>query len=344
MAAAFMPACVIEVKLSRSSARFCSLRIIWSQRRSALSPHSQYLGVPHPEKFAAASILVIGLLNLWVQNTPAAWRFWFLFPPRSSCSRSASSACHISARRSGICSRCKEISGTTGRLRRHRARAFRCGSHRERNRRDETRSRQHRGAPSVTKTSTPALLIVMIEVCVFTALLGLAMHALGGLQIVTVTSTRPARKACAITCCATWVRLCRQRVGPARSRLWFYRQYRFRLASAFRRQHRDRRSDHDSVPHVADREIPKVFQHLNKWGVPSAGMLLATIVPMLLVVFVKDMAGLADLYAVGVVGAIATNLGATSTDRKLLDQILGTHVDVRHLPRHGGDRNVASRR
>jgi nucleotide-binding universal stress UspA family protein len=39
---------------------------------------------------------------------------------------------------------------------------------------------------------------------------------------------------------------------------------------------------------------------------------------MLLVVLVKDMAGLADLYAVGVVGAIATNLGATATDRKLL--------------------------
>jgi len=38
---------------------------------------------------------------------------------------------------------------------------------------------------------------------------------------------------------------------------------------------------------------------------------------MLLVVLVKDMAGLADLYAVGVVGAIATNLGATATDRKL---------------------------
>jgi len=46
-------------------------------------------------------------------------------------------------------------------------------------------------------------------------------------------------------------------------------------------------------------------------------MALATIVPMLLVVLVKDMAGLADLYAVGVVGAIATNLGATATDRKL---------------------------
>jgi nucleotide-binding universal stress UspA family protein len=46
-------------------------------------------------------------------------------------------------------------------------------------------------------------------------------------------------------------------------------------------------------------------------------MLLATIVPMALVIFVKDMAGLADLYAVGVVGAIATNLGATATDGKL---------------------------
>ena len=66
-----------------------------------------------------------------------------------------------------------------------------------------------------------------------------------------------------------------------------------------------------------DRELPKIFQRLNKWGVPNAATLLATIVPMALVVMVKDMAGLADLYAVGVVGAIATNLGATATDRKL---------------------------
>src|SRR5207244_5541459 len=32
--------------------------------------------------------------------------------------------------------------------------------------------------PCVVKTSSPAILIVMIEVCIFTALLGLAMHAL----------------------------------------------------------------------------------------------------------------------------------------------------------------------
>jgi nucleotide-binding universal stress UspA family protein len=66
-----------------------------------------------------------------------------------------------------------------------------------------------------------------------------------------------------------------------------------------------------------DREVPKVFQRLNRWGVPGFAMAFATIIPMLLVLLVKDMAGLADLYAVGVVGAIATNLGATSTDRKL---------------------------
>jgi hypothetical protein len=36
-----------------------------------------------------------------------------------------------------------------------------------------------------------------------------------------------------------------------------------------------------------------------------------------LAVTVKDMAGLAALYAVGVVGAFAANLGATSTDKKL---------------------------
>jgi nucleotide-binding universal stress UspA family protein len=66
-----------------------------------------------------------------------------------------------------------------------------------------------------------------------------------------------------------------------------------------------------------DCELPPIFKKLNSFGVPNAGMLLATVIPAVLVVLVKDMAGLAELYAVGVVGAIATNLGASSTDRKL---------------------------
>jgi len=44
---------------------------------------------------------------------------------------------------------------------------------------------------------------------------------------------------------------------------------------------------------------------------------VATVIPAALVLIVSDVSGLADLYAVGVVGAIATNLGASSTDSKL---------------------------
>jgi hypothetical protein len=37
--------------------------------------------------------------------------------------------------------------------------------------------------PSVKKTSTPAIFLVVLEVSILTAFLGLGMHALGGLQI-----------------------------------------------------------------------------------------------------------------------------------------------------------------
>ncbi|MGH7968349.1 MAG: universal stress protein, partial [Limisphaerales bacterium] len=66
-----------------------------------------------------------------------------------------------------------------------------------------------------------------------------------------------------------------------------------------------------------DGELPAAFQKLNQFGVPNLAVIIATIIPAVLVVAVSDMVGLADLYAVGVVGAIATNLGATSTDKKI---------------------------
>jgi nucleotide-binding universal stress UspA family protein len=66
-----------------------------------------------------------------------------------------------------------------------------------------------------------------------------------------------------------------------------------------------------------DGEMPQIFQNLNSFGVPRVPLLLATLMPMVLVFSIHDIAGLADLYAVGFVGAIATNLGATSTDWKL---------------------------
>jgi amino acid transporter/nucleotide-binding universal stress UspA family protein len=173
--------------------------------------------------------------------------------------------------------------------------------------------------PSVVKTSTPAILMVMIEVCVFTALLGLAMHALGGLQIVNGDVNAPG---------AEGVRDYMLRymgqifVGGALGAPFGHIfavivsiVFALLLLSAVNTAIVDLIAIQFLMSR--DRELPNIFQRLNKWGVPSAGMLLATLVPMLLVLMVKDMAGLADLYAVGVVGAIATNLGATSTDRKL---------------------------
>jgi amino acid transporter/nucleotide-binding universal stress UspA family protein len=173
--------------------------------------------------------------------------------------------------------------------------------------------------PSVIKTSTPAILIVMIEVCLFTALLGLAMHALSGLQIVRGDVNAPG---------AEGVRDYMLRymgqifvggaLGPMLGHAFGFLVsivFGLLLLSAVNTAIVDLIAIQFLMSR--DREVPKIFQRLNKWGVPSAGMLLATLVPMLLVIVVKDMSGLADLYAVGVVGAIATNLGATSTDRKL---------------------------
>src|SRR5260370_235741 len=66
-----------------------------------------------------------------------------------------------------------------------------------------------------------------------------------------------------------------------------------------------------------DGELPQHFEKLHSFGVPNLGLLVAALVPAFFVSAGRDVAGLADLFAVGVVGAIAPNLGAVSTDRKL---------------------------
>src|SRR5947208_6310523 len=159
----------------------------------------------------------------------------------------------------------------------------------------------------------------MIEVCVFTALLGLAMHALGGLQVVNGDVNAPG---------ASGVRDYMLRymgevfVGGALGAglghaFGFIVSVVFGLLllSAVNTAIVDLITIQFLM--ARDREMPAIFQKLNRWGVPGYGMALATVVPVLLVVLVKDMVGLADLYAVGVVGAIATNLGASATDPKL---------------------------
>ena len=286
---------------------------------SALSAF-QYLGVPHPEKFAAGAILIIGLLNLlgpkqtgglaFLVSLPTALvviilglfslphlgqAFAHLQPLHGTLSQNWAGFVGIVLALSGV----EAIANATGVMK------LDPGSTDER--------------PSVVKTSTPAILMVMIEVCVFTALLGLAMHALSGLQIVNGDVNAPG---------AEGVRDYMLRymgqvfvggaLGPALGHAFGFVVsivFAMLLLSAVNTAIVDLIMIQFLMSR--DREVPPIFHRLNKWGVPSAGMVLATLVPMLLVLLVKDMAGLADLYAVGVVGAIATNLGATATDRKL---------------------------
>ncbi len=54
-----------------------------------------------------------------------------------------------------------------------------------------------------------------------------------------------------------------------------------------------------------DGELPRVLQKLNGFGSPWLCAIVATLVPALVLVFVHDLASLAALYAVGIVGAVA---------------------------------------
>ena len=286
---------------------------------SALSAF-QYLGVPHPEKFAALSILIIGLLNLLGPKQTGGLAFLISVPTAIvvvvlglfSLPHMGEALGHLEPLRGSLAQNWAGFVGIVLALSGVEAIANATGVM-------KLDPGSTDAQPCVVKTSTPAILWVMIEVCLFTALFGLAAHALNGLQVVGGDVNAPG---------AEGVRDYMLRymgqifvggmLGPPFGHIFAVIVsivFGLLLLSA---------SNTAIVDLIAiqflmsrDRELPKIFQRLNKWGVPSAGMLLATIVPMLLVIIVKDMSGLADLYAVGVVGAIATNLGATSTDRKL---------------------------
>jgi amino acid transporter len=173
--------------------------------------------------------------------------------------------------------------------------------------------------PVVTKTSTPAIAAVMIEVCLFTALLGLGMLALQGLQIQNGDVNAPGnpgvrdymlRYMAEVFVGGAFAPLAGQIAGWCVTivigvlLLSAVNTAIGGLIAVFFLLSRDG-------------EIPPQFEKLNSFGVPAFGLVIATIIPAILVVAVKDIAGLADLYAVGVVGAIATNLGASSTDKHL---------------------------
>jgi amino acid transporter len=285
---------------------------------SALSGF-QYLGVPHPEWFAAGAILIIGILNLlgpkhtgglaFLVSVPTAIvvvalgvfslphlgaAVGHLQPLRGSFWHNWAGFVGIVLALSGV----EAIANTTGVMKLDPGKTD--------------------ALPSVRKTSTPAILWVMVEVCIFTALLGLAMHALSGLQTANGDVNAPGAEGVR----DYMLRYMAQVFGGQAFGVSFGQAFGAIVSIVFALLLLSAANtsivDLITIQFLMarDRELPGIFQKLNRWGVPSAGMFVATRVPAILVVAVKDMAGLADLYAVGVVGAIATNLGATSTDKK----------------------------
>ncbi|MBA2243016.1 MAG: amino acid permease [Chthoniobacterales bacterium] len=66
-----------------------------------------------------------------------------------------------------------------------------------------------------------------------------------------------------------------------------------------------------------DGEMPRQLARLNSHGVPFIPLCVATGIPIVILAVTKQFEGLAGLYAIGVVGAIAVNLGACTFNKRL---------------------------
>ena len=62
-----------------------------------------------------------------------------------------------------------------------------------------------------------------------------------------------------------------------------------------------------------DKEIPSPFTWLNRFGVPFLPLIAATILPVIVLDLTDTVESLASLYAIGVVGAIVLDIGSTSS-------------------------------
>ncbi|HTL48113.1 MAG TPA: APC family permease [Verrucomicrobiae bacterium] len=151
----------------------------------------------------------------------------------------------------------------------------------------------------VEKTSRNAILPVLLEVTVLTFLLGLAMNAVPGLT----NHTEDMLRALGDHYIGRWY-------GALISLI-----FGFLLLSAANTAVASLVSMQFLM--AKDRELPYAFTKLNNFGMPTIPLLVATAVPILVLVFEHEVLHLAALYAIGVVGAITMNIGSCATNFKL---------------------------
>ncbi len=291
---------------------------------SALSAF-EYFGVSHPELYAAGAIIIIGLLNIFGPKHTGGLAFLVSVPTAIvvvllgifSLPHLGTAVHNVQPLTGGFWTNWKGFVGVVLALSGVEAIANSTGVM-------KLNPGTTDANPNVSRTSTPAILWVMIEVCIFTALLSLAMHALPRLTINTTDPVNPDVDAPDHPGVRDYMLkyMAQMFIGGASHPLISHGAgfvvslvFGFLLLSAVNTAIVDLVAI--SFLMSRDGELPPRFQKLNQFGVPNLGLIVATVIPVVLVLVVKDMGGLADLYAVGVVGAIATNLGACSTDRKL---------------------------
>ena len=279
-----------------------------------------YLGVPHPELFAAGSIAIIGALNYFGPKHTGGAAILVAIPTvivvvllgLLAIPHLGDAVIHTQPLHGGFphnwnafvaivlaLSGVEAIANSTGVMK------LNPGSTLEN--------------PNVSKTANKAIIVVMLEVCLLTALLGLAMAALPGMVVVNGDVNAPGAEGVRDYMLRYMAQIFAGNLfGPVLGHIAAWTVsivFGVLLLSAVNTA--IVALSGISFLMARDQEMPPIFAKLNSFGVPNAGLFFAVLVPAGLVIAVSDMSGLADLYAVGVVGAIAVNLGATSTDWKL---------------------------
>jgi nucleotide-binding universal stress UspA family protein len=160
--------------------------------------------------------------------------------------------------------------------------------------------------PPVEKTARWAIRPVLVEIVILNLILGAAMNALP--DDVLAPSGVPAHTSDMLKVIAT------RFVGPsfaAVSSVVFAALLFSAVNTAL--------ADLVSIQFMLsrDRELPHGFALLNRFGMPVLPLAVGAVVPAAVVLIFPRVEALADLYAIGVVGAISINLGTTSTNHDL---------------------------
>jgi amino acid transporter len=302
--------------LSRVGAFFIISDYIITAAIGAVSAF-HYLGVPHVEVCAIVAVIVIGTLNFLGPRHAGTLSIWLavptvsvvvmlflmslsflphaierLEPPTSDLIVDWKIFVGIIVALSGI----ESIANTTGSM--------------------QLDSGSTRANPSVVKTSTPAIIMVILEVSFFTAFLGLAMNALPGLEIHNGEVSAPGYPNVRDAMLRYMGEIFSGSMFGQTFGYWFSLIVSGVFALLLLSSVNTAIIALISLFFImsSDRELPRFFQKLNRFGVPHYATLVAFLLPVGILFVVSDVAGLANLYAIGFVGAIAINLGGTSTN------------------------------